>query len=665
MSARFVVGIDTGGTYTDAAVLNAADHAVVARAKALTTREDLALGVNAALTAALQSMPQDAVSGDIDLVSVSTTLATNAVVEGHGSPVAVVLIGFDDTMVRKSGIEAAFPGIAVVRISGGHDHNGAAVAALDVDGLRQSVTAVAPKVEAFAVAGRFGVRNPEHEQAARDAIIAAAGKPVTLSSELSSDLDAPRRALTAVLNARLISKISILVDAVRQAMAERGVEAPLMVVKGDGSLALADTVALRPIETILSGPAASLVGAAALSGRKDFILSDMGGTTSDLGMLRNGRPVVSSLGAEVGGWRTMVKAMDVHTLGLGGDSEVAIDYSGRLAVGPRRLIPVSLLATQFPEVPAILEAELSEPQSSAKGRLVLLTDRGGGAAGPPAGLSSRETGLLERIGPRPQALSKVAPSSGLERVLAKLQRKGIVQVAGFTPSDAAHVLDMQDNWSREAALLGARAMTRLRDETAPDDAAVMQFCRDVWDEVVTLSGKAVIGLALGDAGDAAGAGLVDAVCRGAGRLGGVQVLLTPELPVVAVGGPVKVYYPEVGRRLGAEVVFSTDCDVANAVGAACGVVVRAVAIEVVGNGSGAFKVMGPTGPQTFARAGAAIAAARTLAEDLARDDAVAMGAHEPELHVSVVRQLMPDAVAEDDILAAQVRVEAVGRPHLA
>jgi N-methylhydantoinase A/oxoprolinase/acetone carboxylase beta subunit len=130
-------------------------------------------------------------------------------------------------------------------------------------------------------------------------------------------------------------------------------------------LALAESVATRPIETVLSGPAASLVGAAWLSGAKDFILSDMGGTTTDLGILRGGRPQVNAEGAEVGGWRTMVKAIDVRTVGLGGDSEVAFAAGGTLKVGPQRVVPVSLVAARYPEVLDMLEADLADTEGGS------------------------------------------------------------------------------------------------------------------------------------------------------------------------------------------------------------------------------------------------------------------------------------------------------------
>ncbi len=217
--ALFIIGIDTGGTYTDAAVIAADDHRVVSSAKALTTRGDLAIGVAEAMGGALQGLDA-AGQAAISLVSVSTTLATNAVVEGHGGLVCVILIGFDRTMIARSGIEAAFPGMPIIVIAGGHDHNGDENRSLDEAALTAALVEHGAKVEAFAIAAQFAVRNPAHECRARDLVIASTGKPVTMSSELSTDLDAPRRALTAVLNARLISRITLLIDAVRRAMAE-------------------------------------------------------------------------------------------------------------------------------------------------------------------------------------------------------------------------------------------------------------------------------------------------------------------------------------------------------------------------------------------------------------------------------------------------------------
>ncbi len=662
--SSYLIGVDTGGTYTDAAIIEAHGHRVVARAKAITTKGDLAIGVGEAITQALAQLPESLRVQDIQLVSVSTTLATNAVVEGHGSAVGVVLIGFDAQMVERTGIAKAFPGMPIEVIAGGHDHNGDALIPLDLAALESALQRMAGKVDAFAVASTFAVRNAAHEQAARDLIVQRTGKPVTLSTELSSSLDAPRRALTAALNARLISRISTLIEAVNRAMVQLQIQCPLMIVKGDGTLALAQSVATRPIETVLSGPAASLVGAQWLSGLQDFILSDIGGTTTDLGVLRNGRPQVTEQGAEVGGWRTMVRAIDVRTIGLGGDSEVHLVAHGKITVGPQRIVAVSLLGAYYPEVLTLLEADLADVDGggSMHGRFVLLPfgARQGAAAGE---LSARERELLQQVTERPQALRRLAGTLTAQRVIASLKRKGLVQLGGFTPSDAAHVLGLQHNWSTPAALLAAQLGCRLREMKFPTPERVEGYARDVWSETVRLSARAILDTAVGE--HLREDKLIHAVCAGDGRLGLARISVTPTVPVVAVGGPASVYYGEVGRRLNCQVVFPAFGDVANAVGAATGVVAQTVTVRVDGDGSGRFTLHSTLGIRQFTDPAAAIEAALSLARQSAREAVLAMGAAEPEVKISIKKQMLPNAVSDAGLLEAVVVAEAIGRPNAA
>jgi N-methylhydantoinase A/oxoprolinase/acetone carboxylase beta subunit len=661
-SASYLIGVDTGGTYTDAALIEARGHRVVARAKAITTKGDLAIGVVEAITQAVAQLPQGLQPRDIGLVSVSTTLATNAVVEGHGSPIGVVLIGFDAPMVERTGIAQAFPGLPVEVIAGGHDHNGDARVPLDLPALDAALDRIAARVDAFAVASTFAVRNAAHEHAARAHIQARTGKPVTLSTELSTDLDAPRRALTAALNARLIARVSTLIDAVHRAMAQLQIACPLMIVKGDGTLALAETVALRPIETVLSGPAASLVGAQWLSGLRSFILSDMGGTTTDLGILRDGRPQVSAQGAEVGGWRTMVRAIDVRTVGLGGDSEVHLGAHGKLTVGPQRVVPIALLGARHPEMLALLEADLADIDggSSLHGRFVLLPFGARGGA-PSAELSAREREVLDKVTAVPQPLRRLGGSLAAQRAIASLKRKGLVQVAGFTPSDAAHVLGLQSNWSVPAAQMAAQLACRLRDMKLPTPERTAQFAQDVWSETVRLSARTVLDTAFGE--HLREDRLLHAVCAGDGTLGLARITVTPTVPVVAVGGPVLVYYREVARRLGCEVVFPEHCEVANAVGAATGVVAQSVTVRVVGDGSGLFQLHAPVGARPFTDPQAALQAAEELARQTAADAVVAMGASDPQVRVTVQKTMLPNAVSDTGLLEAVVVAEAIGRPQ--
>lgn len=657
----YFIGVDTGGTYTDAAVIEAANHRVIASAKAITTKGDLAIGVTEAITKAVASLPQGLKPEDISLVSVSTTLATNAVVEGHGSAVGVVLSGFDAQMVERTGIAKAFPGMPVEMIAGGHDHNGDEKTALDIAGLEAVLGRIGGKCDAFAVASAFAVRNPAHEHKIREIITARTGKPVTLSTELSSSLDAPRRALTASLNARLISRISFLIEAVSRAMAGLKIVCPLMIVKGDGTLALAETVAMRPIETVLSGPAASLVGARWLSGLSDFIMSDMGGTTTDLGVLKDGRPRVTEEGAEVGGWRTMVKAIDVRTIGLGGDSEIHFEANGGLSVGPQRIVPVSLIAQRFPEVLAMLDSDLADTEGgSMHGRFVVHPF---GAANRLAAtdLSAREKEILDLVTDRPKPVRKVAVSSGAQRALAALKRKGLVQICGFTPSDAAHVLDLQANWSKPAAEKAAQLLVRFREMKMPSPERVKGFCEEVWSDVVRLTGRVILDTALGQ--KTGGDTLLDAVCSGRGGIGLTRIGLSPTVPVVAVGGPVKIYYGEVGKRLGAEIVFPEFCDVANAVGAATGVVSRAVTVTLEGDGSGLFRLHGPEGTRSLTSGTQALAEGEALARQAALTAVTQMGAGKAEVKVSIAKSYLPDAVDDNGLLKAEITAEAIGRPE--
>ena len=661
MSKTYLIGVDTGGTYTDAAVIEAEGHKVVASAKSITTKGDLSIGVSSAIRAAVARLPQGLKPENISLVSVSTTLATNAVVEGHGSAVGVILIGFDQAMATRTGIAQAFPGMPIAIIAGGHDHNGDAAKPLDVAGLETAVAAM--PVDAFAIASAFAVRNPAHEITARELIAKLTGKPATLSTELTSALDAPRRALTAVLNARLISRVSMLISAVRRSMGELGISCPLMIVKGDGTLALAEKVALRPIETVLSGPAASLVGASWLSGLKDFIMSDMGGTTTDLGVLVSGRPQVAERGAEVGGWRTMVKAIDVKTIGLGGDSEIAIGLNGAIDVGPQRVAPLSLLASRYPEVIAMLEADLADTDGGSMHGKFVLRPFGATSSLLATEVSPREAEILALVGERPRPIRKIAVSSAAQRALASLKRKGLVQTGGFTPSDAAHVLGLQDNWPGPAAEIAARLMARFRDMRMGDDARVQAFCREVWSETVRRTAKVILDTAFGKSfGEHE---LVDAVCSGRGRLGLANVALSPAVPIVAVGGPVRVYYEEVGKRLRCEMVFPPFFDVANAVGAATGVIAQVVTVTVEGDGSGLFRVHGLSGVEAFTSGAAALAAAEEGARDAALDAVTQMGAHDPQVQVSITKHYLPNSVDDNGLLEAVVRAEAIGRPQTA
>jgi N-methylhydantoinase A/oxoprolinase/acetone carboxylase beta subunit len=663
------LGLDTGGTYTDA-VLLAEGRQVVASAKSLTTPWNLAIGIGKALRAVLDLLPTGASRADITLVSMSTTLATNAVVEHRFSPVCALLIGFDDAMVERSGLQRHGGADIVLRVQGGHGAAGEESAALDEAAITRAVLEHAERVEAFAVAANFSVRNPAHELRARKIIRALSPKPVTCAHELSSKLDAPRRALTAALNARLTPQIGRLIEALAQVLANEAVHAPLMIVKGDGSLMKAEIAIEYPVETILSGPAASVVGAGHLTGLANFVVADMGGTTTDIAVVSGGRPVISDQGALVGMWRTMVEAVDVRTSGLGGDSETRFDRQLRLRVGPRKVMPLSLMAHAFPTALPLLRsiAELARLPDYATQFAFRNPERR-----PPEHLSSQERRVWEALDLEPRRVSTLVRSAAGLEALHRLADSGLATVAAFTPSDAMHVLDRQHDWCREAAECGARILAteehNARASVEPDSARGISE-RTV-EHVVRETGRILLAAALAhDPGIEAhskgwgtlGAPLVEEIVAGRQLSSLLETRMNLARPLVAIGAPAGAYYPEVARRLGAELAIPAHAAVCNAVGAVAGVVSQTVEILVNQPSFKVFRVHDPNGIQDYEDPAPALEHARRASRELALAAARRAGAVHPHVETSVSERLAHSGAGADYLAEAIARSTATGRP---
>jgi N-methylhydantoinase A/oxoprolinase/acetone carboxylase beta subunit len=671
-----LLGLDTGGTYTDAVLFDPARTSlgggVIAKAKALTTKHDLAIGLTGAVEAIMPHLPPERGIADIAMVSISTTLATNAIVEKHGAPICLILIGYDAKALERAGLRQAMGGDPVIMAAGGHKPTGEAQAELDVAALRPAILEYAPKVSAFAVSGYFSVRNPAHEIAVRALVRELTGKPVTCGHELTSKLDAPRRALTAALNARLIPQLQQLVQAVEGLLARKGIKAPLMVVKGDGSLIKSDLALTCPVETILSGPAASLVGARHLAGEDDVFVSDMGGTTTDIAMLRGGKPVLNKEGAIVGGWKTMVEAVAVHTYGLGGDSEVRIDDHHGFMVGPRRAVPLSLLATQFPAVLQVLKAqEATEEFVPYRGQFALRQrplDAGRSS------LNGGQLNVWDKLANGPVALADIIYSPAMQRHLGRLVDRGLVAISSFTPSDAAHVLGLQDHWDRAAAELGARQfLRRPANPIWKPPADHEQLCRDVVEQVVRQSGEVILDAAIRETSgiDPHHWGQLgrDLIRRSlsSSQPGGALIVSELKLnaPLAAIGAPVGSYYPEIARRLRTRLVIPPHADVSNAVGAVAGGVLQRAIATITQPQEGLFRAHLATGIKDFDDLEEA---ARYCSELLGAEAATMAGrAGAVEIQVKTERA---DTVFEQPagikiFIESTIAATAFGRPGLA
>ena len=663
------LGIDTGGTYTDAVLWSEAGGekgAVLAKAKSLTTRHDLAVGISGAVGAVLEKAAVD--PAGIKLVSMSTTLATNALVEGQGGRVALVMIGFAEGDLARDGLKAALGTDPVVFCPGGHDVHGNA-APLDLSALEAALPELAGSVSGFAVCAYFATRNPAHELAARDLIREKTGLPLTCSHELSSKLGGPRRALTTLLNARLISMIDRLVAATEGFLAGRHIEAPLMVVRGDGALVSAAFARQRPIETILSGPAASLVGARHLTGLDDAVVSDIGGTTTDVAVLDKGRPRLDPEGATVGGFRTMVEAVAMRTFGLGGDSEVALQEGAlepRILLGPRRLVPLALAAATYGEVvTAELERQLRAPNPGRMdGRFALRTGVPQRLA---AGLASAEARLYEAIGETPLPLDRLLATNAQNATLNRLVARGLVHVAGFTPSDAAHTLGRQANWDAAAARPGAELFARRRDGRGQPIAATPEALAErVLAALTRLSAEVILETAFTEDGLDGAATVAHALVQRAvdAHPGIARFSVALDRPVIGLGASAPLHYAGLPELVGNDCRVPPDTDVANALGAVVGQVRVSAEARVSQPKEGLFRVTAGEEIRDFTGEAPALAAAEAQARAMAVERAHGAGTDEAE--IAVTREIRASEVeGQRMFIEAHVVATASGRPRIA
>ncbi len=333
----YIAGIDVGGTNTDAALIK--DNEVVATGKVPTDHANLVESTAAALESILGSY-RDTEPLELHL---STTLSTNTIIEGRGDPTFVLAVPGPGMR-----IEDLHLGFSVHKLSGSVDHRGREVAALNPGEITAALTSARDAgIEVMAAVGKFSHRNPSQEllieSIARDGNYGF--RHITLGHRLSGRPNFPRRLATSYLNASVSGQQARFVEMVKQLMLEGRNIGRVYLLKADGgTMTLGDSLA-RPVETILSGPAASLMGARALTSHRqgNAVIVDIGGTTTDIAVQVAGEPVFQPQGAEIAGHKTLVPALFARSIGLGGDSEIRIisqvesgEGGPNLLIGPRR-----------------------------------------------------------------------------------------------------------------------------------------------------------------------------------------------------------------------------------------------------------------------------------------------------------------------------------------
>lgn len=557
----FGLGLDTGGTYTDAVVMSLSNGALICKAKALTTREDLTIGIREAISAMDRDFLQK-----VDVVSLSSTLATNTVVEGKGCRVALVCIGseYDGKMNPDYS----------VNLAGGHNLKGEETSPLDESALRRFLESVRGRVDGVAITGYMSVRNPDHENRAKEITREILNVPVVCGHDLSSSLGFNERTSTCVMNSRLIPVIDDLIRSVKKVLAEFGIRAPLMIVKGDGTMMGEEVARERPVETILSGPAASIMGALHLVGVNDAIVMDMGGTTTDIGILRDGKPRLDPEGAIIGGHRTRVIAAEIATSGIGGDSRILVN-GRRLVQSPVRVMPICIAAHKWKEVREYYhgldhtEARFV-PESMTDEKLVLETEMVRTLRIPEdrSDISESDYRLLEFAVDRPHSLQEVSSVLGVHSFMfnvSKLESRGYLQRVGLTPTDLLHADGTYRQYDHLSSLSAIRFLARKLNCTC--DAFLIKAKRLVRDKVCLELMRELIREETGsDRIEGSAMMLLKRAMSPLGR-GEFDCRIRVRKPIIGIGAPAGVYMRWVGEVFDTQVLIDENSDVGNAIGA--------------------------------------------------------------------------------------------------
>ena len=324
-----LLGLDVGGTFTDAVIIDA--HRVVATAKRRTTKDNLMNGIGEALDAVLEGYD----TSNIEQVTLSTTVVTNTIVEAKEQVVDLYVI----TGPGRN-VDDIFP-VEPIYLQGYTDHRGIVVERTPADAVRGIANMVQARsgTDLAAVSAKFGVRNPQEELSITEEL-KNTYHTISNGSLLSGSLNFPRRTISAYFNSAVTPVFTVFKKNVEDALSARNILAPLHILKADGGSLPMEHMVSRPVETAFTGPAATVLGLSALGviGNKHTVALDIGGTTTDISLWKHGRPLMTKNGVSIREYPSAVRSFAVTSVGIGGESVIRLK-NGNLTVGPERVGP--------------------------------------------------------------------------------------------------------------------------------------------------------------------------------------------------------------------------------------------------------------------------------------------------------------------------------------
>jgi len=337
MEQRLIIGIDVGGTHTDAVLLK--NRRLCRKVKIETRTDHLDLSL---LEAADQILAGEDIT-KIDRITVSTTLSTNAIIQHKIDRVGMVIsAGPGLSPSQLPHFEDLYP------LSGYMNHRGIEAAPLKEQEIKEILADFRNKgIRLAGVVGKFSCRNPQHEIRIREYLDKDVDH-VSLGHRMSGQLNFPRRMATTYLNTAVWPLHNRFVHEIEQFIADRRISAPVYILKADGGTFNLPASASFPGQAILSGPAASVMGTLNIvAPGEDAVVLDIGGTTTDIALFAEGAPLLEPLGVTLGGYKTLIRGLQTRPIGVGGDSVVTLS-EGCLVIGPERKGPAAALGGPAP-----------------------------------------------------------------------------------------------------------------------------------------------------------------------------------------------------------------------------------------------------------------------------------------------------------------------------
>ncbi len=667
---KIAIGIDTGGTCTDAVVYHFEQKEILASAKSPTTHSDLSKGIGAVL----DKLPRDLVD-QAEAVALSTTLATNACVENKGGRAKLVFFGVSPATVKRIGSEF---GLSVdsddlIFVDCKTKINGEAVIEPDWDDFKANMHEWFDDCDAVGVVEIYARKSgANYEKEAAELIESEIGIPVVCGYTLFNEYNIIKRGASALLNARLLSVIDRFLKAVNKAMQERNIEAPFVIVRSDGSLMTGEFTANRPVETLLCGPVASVMGAMELGREKNAMVVDIGGTTTDVAFVKDGVPQRVKSGVRIGNWDTFVKGLSVDTFGLGGDSGVYVDpNTDELKLEETKVMPFCMAAVEHPSILRILEREdagkvrLNNQRKHIYVRIHDIKDK--------RSYTEKEREIAAALA-EPKSLELLGAELGetvLEYHIERLLREGILIRCGVTPTDAMHYKRDFEGYDRDASVHGLNIMARILD-VEPDELADMIY--DVFKRKLYVN---LVRILIEDSfPDIRGAGVDDqlkAVIDNSYDLSKndtcndfFKVQFSTPAALIGVGAPTALFIRDVGELMGTKVVTDEFSPVANALGAAVGKVQASVTFEVrYQPETDTYMVFGQGERVIYETLPAAKKTANDFARQFAEDEAIEMGAAKETLEFATEeKELIVDTEFGSLYMGYRVVVTAQGNLRL-